>query len=74
MATPRAGRYRVGVDYIEGCSGAAGPVSYRITIEHGGMRRESTGTLRLEEFQPIVVEFDLQPTGPGGALVVEQEG
>jgi uncharacterized protein YfaP (DUF2135 family) len=73
-ASPRAGRYRVGVDYIEACSGAAAPVSYRITVEHGERRREATGTLRLEEFQPIVVEFDLQPTGPGGALVLEQEG
>jgi hypothetical protein len=74
MAEPRPGRYRVGVDFIDACAAKPEPVSFRVVTEFGGMRREVTGTIRLEEFQPIVVEFTLQRLNSDGGLTLSQEG
>jgi hypothetical protein len=74
IGAPQPGRYRVGVDFIDACNGPHEPVSFRIVADYGGMRRETTGTIRLEEFQPIVVEFELRRTGPDGTLILVQEG
>ena len=41
---------------------------------YGGARREATGTIQLAEFLPIVVEFELRPTGPDGTLTLVQDG
>ena len=67
---PRAGRYRAGVDFIERCSAAAQPVSYRVVAELGGARRETTGVIELEKFQPIALEFDIRRDGPDGPLAL----
>ena len=74
IAAPQPGRYRVGVDFMDACNGPHQPVSFRIVADYGGMRREMTGTIRLEEFLPIVVEFELRRTGPDGTLTLVQEG
>ena len=74
MTQPLPGRYRVGVDFIDACNGPRDAVSFRVVVDHRGMRREATGTIRLEEFEPIVVEFELRPTGPDGTLTLVQEG
>jgi hypothetical protein len=49
-------------------------VSFRVVMDYGGVRREATGTIRLEEFQPIVVEFELRRTGSDETLTLVQEG
>jgi uncharacterized protein YfaP (DUF2135 family) len=59
---PPPGRYRVGVDYIEACARAAREVSYRVTVDSGGRREETTGRARRAERAPRVLEF----TVPGG--------
>jgi len=74
MTEPLPGHYRVGVDFIDACKAPHDPVSFRVVADYGGMRRETVGTIRLEEFQPIVVEFELRPTVPGGSLSLTQEG
>jgi hypothetical protein len=70
---PQPGRYRVGVDFIDGCSKHADGVDFRVAIELAGARREVTGSIRLAQFQPIVVEFDITRLGGNGFLVLSQE-
>jgi hypothetical protein len=72
MTEPLPGPYRVGVDFIDACNAPNDPVSFRVVADYAGMRREATGTIRLEEFHPIVVEFELQRSGPDGTLSLVQ--
>jgi hypothetical protein len=51
------GRYRVGVDYPEACAAALERVPFRVTIDRDGSQRETTGTVRLRQRQPAVLEF-----------------
>lgn len=60
---PPPGGYRVGVDYIDACESGLDETRFRIVVDAGGERREQSGTLRLERFQPVVLEFDV----PGGS-------
>ena len=73
VALPQAGRYRVGVDFIDRCTAPATPISYRVVAELGGTRREATGVLTLEQFQPIALEVDVQPTSADGRLALSEE-
>ena len=77
LKEPRAGRYRVGVDFIDACttrlSKAKKPVAFRIAVEVGGARREIPAIARLEQFQPIVLEFELQRQRTGEALTLKEE-
>lgn len=70
MTDPLPGHYRVGVDFIDACKASHDPVSFRVVATYGDVRRETTGMIRLEEFAPIVVEFELRRTGPEGALTL----
>ena len=70
VAEPVSGPYRVGVDFIDACTAPHDPVSFRVVADYGGVRREATGTIRLEEFEPIVVEFELQRTGADVTLTL----
>jgi hypothetical protein len=72
VPNPRPGHYRIGVDFIDAC-GTPRPASFRVTVEFGGKRRETTGTIRLAEFQPIVLEFDIHPLNGDGPLALSQE-
>jgi hypothetical protein len=74
MTAPLPGRYRIGVDFIDACNAPHEPVGFRVVVNCGGVRRESVGTIRLEEFQPIVVEFELRRTGSDETLTLVQEG
>ena len=74
MAEPLPGHYRVGVDFIDACNAPHDPVSFRVVADYGKVRRETVGTIRLEEFQPIVVEFELRRTGSDETLTLVQEG
>ena len=62
LETPAAGPYRVGVDFIDGC-GAAGEdlerVSFRVAAVAGPAQLTAVGVLRVQEFQPMVLEFEL---------------
>src|SRR5262245_46449840 len=61
---PPPGRYRVGVDFPEGCGGRATEADYRLRIDLAGERRETTGRARLIEREPQVLEF-IVPTREG---------
>jgi len=70
---PRPGRYRVGVDFIDDCAQKIAEASFRIVIDFAGARREATDTIRLAQFKPIVVEFDVTRLNGDGPLVLSQE-
>lgn len=70
VTDPLPGHYRVGVDFSDACQASHGPVSFRVIATYGDIRHETTGIIRLEEFAPIVVEFELRRTGPDGALTL----
>ncbi|MBI4517230.1 MAG: hypothetical protein HY699_15600 [Deltaproteobacteria bacterium] len=70
FADPAPGRYRVGVDYLEGCEGGAQPVGFRVVIEYGGARHEHTGVVQLRQFLPVVSEFELRRAAPTGPLTL----
>ena len=73
VADPPAGRYRIGVDFIDGCGARPKSVSFRVVADLAGVRRETTGTIRLEEFQPIVLEFALSRPSTEGPVALAEE-
>jgi hypothetical protein len=64
---PLAGRYRVGVDFIDACESRQDEADFRVVVDFCGVRRERIGRARLEQFQPIVLEFDLREK-PDGSM------
>lgn len=56
---PAVGLYRVGVDFIDACTSDIESVSVRVMVSFEGQRRERTGTVRLERFQPTFFELEL---------------
>ena len=58
---PPPGTYRVGVDFSDRCGAPVVPVAYRVVADVGGRRHEKTGTIEFERFQPIVLEFGVEP-------------
>jgi hypothetical protein len=70
---PAPGRYRVGVDFMETCGTEKAPVSFRTVVQLDGSRQDTVGTVRLEEFQPIVLEFELRQPAPGGRPMLSRE-
>jgi hypothetical protein len=63
MDAPVAGRYRVGVDFIDRCGSRLAAVPFRVAVDHGPMRREVDGTAAPNQFQVIVLEFDVEDDG-----------
>lgn len=57
--SPPAGRWRVGLDYIDRCGREIAEVGWRLTVEAPGLRREATGSVRLSRFLYQALEFDL---------------
>lgn len=57
---PYPGRYRVGVDYPERCSGAEGPAAYAVDVSGVGVSREARGSIDPMRFQVVVLEFELE--------------
>jgi hypothetical protein len=70
---PPPGRYRVGVDFIDACASKTNVVNYRIVVDYGASRRESAGTIRLDQFEPVVLEFELRRSEPNRPLELVQE-
>ena len=68
---PLPGRYRVGVDFIDTCAEPEDQlVSFRVTVRIGSGQQQTTGTIRLAQFQPIVLEFELQRVTTNGPLML----
>lgn len=56
---PIPGRYRVGIDYPESCDGTKGPVAHALSVVYNGKRLEVQGSVSLQQFEVIVLEFDI---------------
>ena len=59
---PWPGRYRVGVDHPMRCDGARSPApaAYAVTVYAGGETYHAQGSVALEQFEVIVLEFEVQ--------------
>lgn len=59
---PWAGRYRVGVDHPKRCDGAPAPApaAYAVTARVEGNTYRASGSVALEQFQLVVLEFDVK--------------
>jgi uncharacterized protein YfaP (DUF2135 family) len=60
---PKDGPYRVGVDFIDACASDVEAVPFRVVVALDGERRERTGTVRLERFQPTFLQFEIEAAG-----------
>lgn len=56
---PVPGRYRVGIDYPESCKETNGPVAHALSVLYKGKRLEMQGSVSLQQFEVIVLEFDI---------------
>ena len=59
---PPSGRYRVGVDFMDGCGSSADEVTFRVAVDVGGSRKERVGKIAKSRFEPLIIEFDV-PSG-----------
>ncbi len=71
VTEPAAGRYRVGVDFIDACGSGAQRVPFRVVVGLDGVRREVTGSAKPKEFQVIVLEFELERDASGAVVLKE---
>jgi hypothetical protein len=60
FASPPPGRYRVGVDWAEGCGGAGdAPAPFVVEVAHAGRRELHRGEAPPDRFTPVVLEFEV---------------
>lgn len=57
---PYPGRYRVGVDFPERCDGGDRPAGYAVSVTGTGISHAARGSIELEQFEVVVLEFDLE--------------
>jgi hypothetical protein len=62
---PPPGRYRVGVDFLETCSGRTAVAPYSLLVEVDGRRQETSGRARRAEREPLVLEFTVAAPAAG---------
>ncbi len=59
--TPAPGRYRVGVDFPERCSGGADAAPFQLRVRGPGVQRELRGEAAFGRFDSRVLEFEIAP-------------
>ena len=67
---PYPGRYRVGVDNPARCDGERAPAAFAVSVAGAGVSHHVQGAAPVEQFQLIVLEFELTD---GRAAVDEGE-
>lgn len=63
VAAPAAGRWRVGVDFMDACGTGRETVPFRVAVDLGGARRAVAGEARAGRFAIVVVEFGVDGDG-----------
>lgn len=71
---PRAGQYRVGVDFIDACGSGHERVPYRVLATRHGRLREMTGEIELDVFDAVVMELHVPPEPPRAGAPVRHGG
>ena len=56
---PLPGRYRIGIDYPSVCAGKAKKAAYAISVQHSGNRQEAQGSVSLQRFEVVVLDFEI---------------
>jgi len=56
---PYPGRYRVGVDNPRRCDGGRAPAAFAVSVTGAGVSHSVQGAAPVEQFQLIVLEFEL---------------
>ncbi len=56
---PPPGRYRVGIDHPRRCDGTRGPAAYAVAVYTDGESHHAQGSVVLERFEVVVLEFDV---------------
>jgi hypothetical protein len=57
---PLPGRYRIGIDYPRACDGASESAAYAVAAYASGESYTTQGSVTLERFEVVVLEFDVQ--------------
>jgi hypothetical protein len=55
------GRYRVGVDFPERCSGGIDAAPFQLRVQGPGIRQELRGEAAFGRFDARVLEFEIAP-------------
>ncbi len=55
------GRYRVGVDFMTRCQRGAARVPFAVEVLSDGLRRLERGLIDFGHFEPLVLQFDVEP-------------
>ena len=56
---PMPGTYRVGIDFPESCDGTKAPAVYALSILHNGEQQQVSGSVSLQRFEVVVLEFEI---------------
>ena len=57
---PMPGKYRIGIDYPSECADEAKKAAYALSILHDGKRQEAHGSVSLQRFDVIALEFEIK--------------
>ncbi|MBQ76458.1 MAG: hypothetical protein CMQ20_15740 [Gammaproteobacteria bacterium] len=57
---PMPGRYRIGIDYPSRCADEIKKAAYALSIQHDGKRQEAHGSVSLQRFDVIALEFEIE--------------
>lgn len=71
---PRAGQYRVGVDFIDACGSGHERVQFRVLATRDGRQREMTGEIDVDVFDAVVMELHVPPGDPRAGGRVREGG
>lgn len=63
VTTPAAGRWRIGVDFMDACGTGRDAVPFHVAVDLAGARREVAGVARAGRFAIVVVEFAVDDDG-----------
>jgi hypothetical protein len=57
---PYPGKYRVGIDFPEGCNGPEPFAGFAVSVEGAGESHAAHGAVELQRFEVVVLEFELE--------------
>jgi len=57
--SPEPGRYRVGIEFAEGCRRVRDPVPYEVEVLHGDMSQRVSGEIIPGRFENVALEFSI---------------
>jgi hypothetical protein len=65
FTVPTPGRYRIGIDYPSACADKVKKAAYAISVQHNGNRQEAQGSVSLQRFEVVVLDFEIPASDKG---------